>query len=79
MCDKQAKASIETNPVDHNCMKHVDENQHFTEEKIEGKIISLIYVSIQMQNTDSFTPALHRRAHEEYKSRLAPTKIFNST
>ena len=42
-CDNRAAINIAKNSVHHDHTKHVEIDRHFISDKVEGKIVSLIY------------------------------------
>ncbi|KAL1073367.1 hypothetical protein V6Z11_D11G216200 [Gossypium hirsutum] len=59
-CDNKASINIAHNPVHHHRMKHVEIDQHFIKEKIDGEVICLTYVPSKQQVTDALTKGLPR-------------------
>ena len=48
-CDNVATISIAKNPVQHDWMKHVELDRHFIKEKVEDKVLELIYTPSALQ------------------------------
>ena len=76
LCDNQAAISIAKNPVHHDRTKHIEVDRHFISEKIESKVINLVYTPSQQQNADILTKALHRPTFEDLSSRLGMLNIY---
>ena len=53
--DNQAAINIAKNLVHHDTTKHVEIDKHFISEKVEGKIVSLIYKPTRRQVADILT------------------------
>ena len=75
-CDNKAAIEIAKNPVHHDRNKHVEINQHFIKEKIEG-ILKLVYIPTSHQTGDILTKALPRIIFESLKSKLGMIDIHN--
>ena len=76
LCDNQAAISIAKNPVHHDRTKHIEVDRHFISEKIESKVINLVYTPSQQQNADILTKALHRPTFEDLSSKLGMLNIY---
>ncbi|BBH02590.1 HXXXD-type acyl-transferase family protein [Prunus dulcis] len=57
-CDKKLAIDIAYNPVQHDRTKHVEVDRHFIKEKIEKKIIRLLFVKSEDQLADILTKAV---------------------
>ena len=57
-CDNQAAISIAKNPVHHYKTKHVEVDCHFIKEKVEERMILLLYTPTCLQTADILTKAL---------------------
>ena len=69
-CDIQSAISIAKNPVHHDRTKHVEIDRHFIKEKIEGKMIDLLYVPTCHQTAYIRTKALPRNHFDDLSSKL---------
>jgi hypothetical protein len=76
-CDNQAAKSITKNPVHHDMTKHIKINRHFILEKIEKKIVHLIYTPIKAQTADILIKALPRTNFKELSHKLGMYNIYN--
>lgn len=56
--DNNSCIAIANNPTDHKRSKHIDIKYHFTREKIEQKLITLLYIPTELQLADAFTKPL---------------------
>ena len=57
LCDNQSTISIAKNLVHHDRTKHVETDQHFIKEKIEGNIVEL-FTFLQDIKQSTFSPKL---------------------
>ena len=71
LCDNKSAISIARDPVQHDRTKHVEIDHHFLSEKIEEKVISLLYVNSINQAADVFTKPLPRQPFIDNCSKLA--------
>lgn len=71
LCDNKSAISMAKDPVQHDKTKHVEIDRHFLSEKIEEKVISLLYVSSADQAADIFTKPLPRQPFTNNCSKLA--------
>lgn len=78
-CDNQAAISIAKIPVHHDKTKHIDIDRHFISEKIEKKIVQLIYTPTKAQTAEILTKALPRTNFEDLSHKLGMYNIYNPT
>ncbi|KAJ4700964.1 Retrovirus-related Pol polyprotein from transposon TNT 1-94 [Melia azedarach] len=78
-CDNQSVISIAKNPIHHDRTKHVEIDRHFVKEKIESRIISLLYTSTcqQIANILTLTKAVLRKSFEQLNSKLGLINIYS--
>lgn len=76
-CDNLAAISIAKNPVHHDRTKHVEIDRHFIKEKVESRILNLIYTPTHLQVADILTKALSRVKFEDFKSKLGMINIYS--
>nr|GEZ28347.1 putative RNA-directed DNA polymerase [Tanacetum cinerariifolium] len=70
MSDNKAAIQILENPVQHDRIKHIKEDQHFIKEKSEAEIITLLFVRSQDQLADILTKAVNERTLHECLGKL---------
>ena len=74
--DNQAAINIAKNPIHHDCTKNVEIDKHFISEKVEDKIVSLIYTPTHRQVADILTKSLHQPHFNELKSKLGMYNMY---
>ena len=62
--DNTSVIQIATNPVFHECTKHIEVDCHSIRDTLESRVISLPHISFDLQLTDIFTKALTRQRHQ---------------
>lgn len=62
--DNTSTIQIASNPVFHECTKHIEVDCHFIRDTLADRVISLPYISFDLQVADIFTKALPRPRHQ---------------
>ncbi|KAH9722152.1 retrovirus-related pol polyprotein from transposon RE1 [Citrus sinensis] len=78
-CDNKAAISIAHNPVQHDRTKHVEIDRHFIKEKLENKIICLLFVPTKQQTSDILTKGLLKTNFGHLVSKLGMIDIYAPT
>ena len=76
-CDNKATIEIAKNPVHHYRTKHVKIDRYFIKEKIEERMLKLVYIPTNHQTTEIVTKALPRNSFENLKSKLGMIDIHS--
>jgi hypothetical protein len=69
-CDNISVVYLSTNPVQHQCTKHVEIDLHFVQEKVGISQVRVLYVPTTSQFTDIFTKGLPSSVFNEFRSSL---------
>ena len=78
-CDNRAAIQIAQNLVQHDQTKHVEIDRHFIKEKLEAKIINLLFVKSEDQLADVLTKAVSSRVFYNYLGKLSIENIYRPT
>ncbi|KAB2628709.1 hypothetical protein D8674_033504 [Pyrus ussuriensis x Pyrus communis] len=78
-CDNKSARDIADNPVQHDRTKHVKVDRHFIKEKLERKIVSILFVSSDEQLADVLTHAVCSREFDDSLVKLGMCDIYAPT
>lgn len=76
-CVNVSAIMIASNPIHHDCTKHVEIDQQFIKEKIETKVIDLSYIPSRKQIIDVMTKSLAKEKFDEFRSKLGMINIYS--
>ena len=72
-CDNQSCIKLSENPVFHDRSKHIDIWYHHLQDYMMKRIMLLLYVSTEEQDTDILTKALSKCKFEFHRDRIGVT------
>lgn len=78
-CDNKDAISITHNPVQHDCMKHIEVDRHVIKEKLQSGRICTPYVRTKDQLVDIFTKGLSSTQFTTIVSKLGMHSIYMPT
>jgi hypothetical protein len=78
-CDNKSAIEIARNPIHHDRTKHVEIDRHFIKEKLDSKIIELLFVRSEDQVADILTKAVSSRLFRAAIDKLDMTNIYAPT
>ena len=78
-CDNKSSISIAHNPVQHNKTKHIEIDRHFIKEKLEARLICMLFVPTTQQTIDILTKGLFQPNFELLVSKLGMIDIYAPT
>ena len=78
-CDNKSGISIAHNPVQHNKTKHIEIDRHFIKEKLEARLICMLFVPTTQQTVDILTKGLFQPNFELLVSKLGMIDIYAPT
>ena len=58
--DNQSAIALAKNPINHARSKHIDIQHHFIREKVESKVIDIVYMATDEMIADALTKPLAR-------------------
>ena len=68
--DNTSAIQIATNPIYHECTKHIEVDCHSIGEAFDNRVISLPHISTDLQVADVFTKAMTQQRHQFLVSKL---------
>ena len=78
-CNNKSGWEIAENPVQHDRTKHVEVDRHFIKEKLEKKIVSILFVNSEEQLADILTHAVCSRVFGDSLVKLGMCDIYVPT
>ena len=76
-CDNKSTICLANNPEFHARTKHIDIRFHFIRQKVEEKIINVIYISTEEMIADLFTKGLSKHRHFKILKMMNLEQITN--
>ena len=76
-CDNQSCIKLSTNPVFHNCSKHIEIPYHYIRDMVDRGVIQLEYSSTNEKTTYIFTKPLAKVKLEYFKEKLCMIVILD--
>ena len=73
--DNTSAIQIVTNPIFHERTKHIEVDCHSIRDTLESRVISLPYISSDLQVADVFTKALTQQLHQFLVGKLLLTDL----
>ena len=79
-CDNKAACDIAHNPVQHDCIKHVEVDRFFIKEKLDDKIVELPKIRSEDQLADILTKVVvSSRVFSKFLDKLGMCDIYAPT
>jgi hypothetical protein len=69
-CDNISIVYLSTNPIQHQCTRHVEIDLHFVREKVAIGQVRVLHVPMTSQFADIFTKGLPSLVFNEFRSSL---------
>jgi hypothetical protein len=69
-CDNVSAVYLSTNPVQHQCTKHVEIDLHFVRERVAAGAVRVLHVPTTSQFADIFTKGLPSSVFLEFRSSM---------
>jgi hypothetical protein len=69
-CDNISVVYLSTNPVQHQCTKHVEIDLHFVRERVAAGVVRVLSVPTTLQFADIFTKGLPSSVFLDFRSSL---------
>jgi hypothetical protein len=76
-CDNVSAVYLSTNPIQHQCMKHVEIDLHFVQERMAIGDVCVLHVSTTSQFTNIFTKGLPTLVFSEFRFSLNIRSGYN--
>ena len=74
--DNKAALDMSHNPIQHDRTKHVEVDRHFIKEKVDSKILKLLFVKSESQLADILTKGVSSKFFESTLDKLGMTDVY---
>ena len=75
--DKKSAINIAHNPVQHDCIKHIEVDRHFIKEKLDSGMICIPYIASSNQLADVLTKGMSTSNFEDITCKLRMKNIYS--